>query len=98
VFVNGQLLGLTRQEVAERYDAIVDFSEMAEFIETPVKYYSSGMFLRLAFAVAAHTDPDIFVIDEVLAVGDAAFQLKCLTLMRAAQDRGATIVIVTHNL
>lgn len=98
VFVNGQLLGLTHDEVAERLDDIVAFSEMAEFLGTPVKYYSSGMFLRLAFSVASHTDPDIYVVDEVLAVGDAAFQLKCVSRMRAAQERGATIVIVTHNL
>lgn len=98
VFVSGQLLGLSHDEVAERLDDIVAFSEMAQFLGTPVKYYSSGMFLRLAFSVAAHIDPDVYVVDEVLAVGDAAFQLKCVTRMRAAQERGATIVIVTHNL
>jgi ABC-type polysaccharide/polyol phosphate transport system ATPase subunit len=98
VNVNGQLLGLTEREVNERYDAIVDFAEMGEFMDTPVKYYSSGMFLRLAFSVAIHTEPDIFLIDEVLAVGDAAFQLKCLERIRRAQDRGTAVIVATHNL
>ena len=98
VHVNGRLLGLTAAEVARAFDAIVDFSEIERFLDTPVKYYSSGMFLRLAFAVAVHTRPQVLLVDEVLAVGDLAFQLKCLDRMRAIQDDGTTIVIVTHNL
>ncbi len=98
VFVNGRLLGMTRAQVAERFDDIVAFSEIESFIDTPVKFYSSGMFLRLAFAVAIHTEPDIFVLDEILAVGDLAFQLKCNDRMRDIQERGTTIVVVTHNL
>ena len=98
VFVNGRLLGLTAGQVRSRFDAIVDFSEIESFIDTPVKFYSSGMFLRLAFAVAIHTDPEVLLVDEVLAVGDLAFQLKCSERMREVQARGTTIVIVTHNL
>ncbi|MHB8449190.1 MAG: ABC transporter ATP-binding protein, partial [Mycobacteriales bacterium] len=98
VFVNGQLLGLSSAQVAGRYADIVDFAEIGEFMSTPVKYYSSGMFLRLAFAVAVHTDPEVLLVDEVLAVGDMAFQQKCFDRMRAIQRGGATIVIVTHNL
>ncbi len=98
VQVNGRLLGLTGQQVRDRYDDIVAFSEIEAFIDTPVKYYSSGMFLRLAFAVAIHTEPEIFVLDEILAVGDLAFQLKCNERMREIQERGTTIVVVTHNL
>ena len=98
VALNGRLLGMTPQEVADRFDEIVDFSEIESFIDTPVKFYSSGMFLRLAFAVAIHTNPDIFVLDEILAVGDLAFQLKCNQKMREIQERGTTIVVVTHNL
>src|SRR5689334_13465022 len=81
VFVNGQLLGMNEQEVRRRFDAIVDFSEIEDFIDTPVKYYSSGMFLRLGFSVAIHADPEVLLVDEILAVGDIAFQLKCLERM-----------------
>ena len=98
VHVNGRLLGLSRAELARDFEAIVDFSEIEHFLDTPVKYYSSGMFLRLAFAVAIHTRPQVLLVDEVLAVGDLAFQLKCLERMRQIQAEGATIVIVTHNL
>ncbi|HEY0560276.1 MAG: ABC-type polysaccharide/polyol phosphate transport system, ATPase component [Mycobacterium sp.] len=98
VFVNGRLLGMTDAEVRRNFDAILDFSEIEKFIDTPVKYYSSGMFLRLAFAVAVHTQPEVLVLDEVLAVGDLAFQLKCMDRMREIQRAGTTIVIVTHNL
>ncbi len=98
VLVNGRLLGMSRAEVTRKFDDIVDFSEMSRFIDTPVKYYSSGMFLRLAFSVAIHTDPDIFLLDEILAVGDAAFQLKCTDRLNEIRQRGATIVIVTHSL
>lgn len=98
VYVNGRLLGMTDAEIRRKYDAIVDFSEIEDFIDSPVKFYSSGMFLRLAFAVAIHTDPEVFVLDEILAVGDLAFQLKCMERMRKVQADGTTIVIVTHNL
>jgi ABC-type polysaccharide/polyol phosphate transport system ATPase subunit len=98
VTVNARLLGMSAEEIASRYDEIVAFSEIEAFIDTPVKFYSSGMYLRLAFSVAIHTDPDIFLLDELLAVGDLAFQLKCAERMHEIQDRGATIVVVTHNL
>jgi ABC-2 type transport system ATP-binding protein len=98
VELNGRLLGMTEAEVRQNFDAIVDFSEIEQFIDTPVKFYSSGMFLRLAFAVAIHTTPEVFVLDEILAVGDMAFQLKCMARMREIQANGTTIVIVTHNL
>jgi ABC-type polysaccharide/polyol phosphate transport system ATPase subunit len=98
VLTNGRLLGMTEAEVRKNFDAIVEFSEIEQFIDTPVKFYSSGMFLRLAFSVAIHTTPDVFILDEILAVGDMAFQLKCMTRMREIQAAGTTIVIVTHNL
>lgn len=98
VRVNGRLLGMTSDEVSAKFDRIVEFSEIEEFIDTPVKYYSSGMFLRLAFSVAIHTEPEVLLVDEILAVGDMAFQLKCNERMREIQERGTTIVIVTHNL
>ncbi|MCW2600401.1 MAG: transporter ATP-binding protein [Frankiales bacterium] len=98
VFTNGRLLGMSEARIRRDYDAIVDFSEIEGFLDTPVKFYSSGMFLRLAFAVAIHTDPDVLVLDEILAVGDLAFQLKCMDKMREIQAAGTTIIIVTHNL
>jgi ABC-2 type transport system ATP-binding protein len=98
VFVNGMLLGLEKQQVEERFDDIVQFAELADFIDTPVKFYSSGMFMRLGFSVAVHTEPDVFLVDEVLAVGDAAFQLKCLQRMDELQAAGTTIVLVSHSL
>lgn len=98
VYLNGMLLGMTKKQVDERFDEIVRFAEIEAFIDTPVKFYSSGMFVRLGFSVAIHSDPAILVIDEVLAVGDAAFQLKCIDRMREIQDRGATIVIVSHSM
>lgn len=97
VYVNGMLLGLTRREVDARFDEIVSFAELEDFIETPVKFYSSGMFMRLGFAVAIHADPDILLVDEVLAVGDFAFQRKCFERMREVQQQGTTIVIVSHS-
>ena len=97
VFVNGMLLGLTSDEVEERFDTIVGFAELAEYIDTPVKFYSSGMFMRLGFSVAIHVEPQILLIDEVLAVGDLAFQLKCFERMRELQQRGTTILLVSHN-
>lgn len=99
IFLNGAILGLTRGEIHRRLDEIVAFAEVEKFLDTPVKRYSSGMYVRLAFAVAAHLDPEILIIDEVLAVGDAAFQRKCLSkLQSATRDEGRTILFVSHNL
>ena len=98
VFLNGTILGLGRDEIARRFDDIVDFAEIPDFIDTPVKFYSSGMFVRLGFAVAIHTNPDILLVDEVLAVGDFAFQMKCFDRMNAIRATGTTLVVVTHNL
>ena len=98
VYLNGSILGMTEQEIEEKFDSIVEFSEIGEFIDTEVKFYSSGMYLRLAFAVAIHTDPDVFLIDEILAVGDAPFQHKCLNKIRALAREGKTLVVVSHDL
>jgi len=98
VYVNGMLLGLSQAEITRRFDQIVEFAELADFIDTPVKFYSSGMYMRLGFAVAAHVDPDVLLVDEVLAVGDVAFQLKCIDRMRRLQQEGATIVVVSHSM
>ena len=98
VFLNGAILGLTEQEITERYDAIVAFSEIEKFIDTEVKFYSSGMFLRLAFSVAVHSDPDIFLVDEILSVGDEPFRRKCLARIQELKALGHTLVIVTHDL
>lgn len=98
VFLNGVILGMTRAEVKRKFDEIVDFAGIEEFIDTPVKRYSSGMFARLGFSVAAHLEPDILVIDEVLSVGDFAFQRKGLEKMRSIAKSGATVIFVSHNL
>jgi ABC-type polysaccharide/polyol phosphate transport system ATPase subunit len=98
VFLNGVILGMTRAEVRRKFDEIVDFAGLQEFIDTPVKRYSSGMFARLGFSVAAHLEPDILVIDEVLSVGDFAFQRKGIEKMRAIAQSGATVIFVSHNL
>jgi ABC-2 type transport system ATP-binding protein len=98
IYVNGMLLGLSRADVDARFDAIVDFSELHEFIDSPVKFYSSGMFMRLGFAVAVHTEPGVLLVDEVLAVGDIAFQLKCFARMRELQAVGTTILLVSHSM
>jgi ABC-2 type transport system ATP-binding protein len=98
VFLNAAILGLTRKETEERFDDIAAFSGIGDFIDTQVKFYSSGMYVRLAFAVAVHTDPDILLVDEVLAVGDEAFQRKCLDKIRTFQQEGRTIILVTHSL
>jgi lipopolysaccharide transport system ATP-binding protein len=99
IFLNGAILGMKRAEIAAKYDEIVEFSEVGKFIHTPVKRYSSGMFVRLAFAVAAHLDPEILLIDEVLAVGDAGFQKKCLGKMgEVASEHGRTVFFVSHNM
>jgi lipopolysaccharide transport system ATP-binding protein len=97
-FLNGAILGMTRQETARKFDEIVAFAEVERFIDTPVKHYSSGMYLRLAFAVAAHLEPEILIVDEVLAVGDAAFQKKCLGKMGDVARQGRTVLFVSHNL
>lgn len=96
--LNGAILGMTGREIASRFDEIVEFAEVEEFIDTPVKRYSSGMFMRLAFSVAAHLEPDVLVVDEVLAVGDAAFQRKCLGKLDAIGGEGRTVVFVSHNM
>jgi lipopolysaccharide transport system ATP-binding protein len=99
VFLNGAILGMTRAEVRQKFDEIVAFAEVDQFIDTPVKRYSSGMYVRLAFAVAAHLEPEILIVDEVLAVGDAAFQKKCLGKMQSvASEEGRTIFFVSHNM
>src|SRR5258706_1085073 len=98
VFLNGVILGMSRAEVKRKFDEIVEFAGLEEFIDTPVKRYSSGMFARLGFSVAAHLEPDILVIDEVLSVGDFAFQRKGLEKMRAIAKSGATVIFVSHNL
>ncbi len=98
VFMNGSILGLRRTEIAQKFDEIVAFSGVEQFIDTPLKHYSSGMQLRLAFAVAAHLEPEILVIDEILAVGDAEFQKKCLGKMDEVSRSGRTIIFVSHNL
>jgi len=96
VYLNGSILGLKKKEIDDRYDQIVSFAEIEDFMETPVKRYSSGMRVRLAFAVAAHLDPEILILDEVLAVGDAAFQEKCLEKIEATKNSGVTILFVSH--
>lgn len=98
VFLNGAILGMNEGQIEERFDEIVAFSEIEKFIDTEVKFYSSGMFLRLAFSVAVHTDPDIFLIDEILAVGDEPFQRKCLNRIRELRESGRALVIVSHDL
>ena len=98
IFLNGTVLGMKRPEIARKFDEIVDFADIGEFLDTPVKRYSSGMYVRLAFAVAAHLEPDILVIDEVLAVGDAEFQRKCLGKMGKVADLGRTVIFVSHNM
>lgn len=97
VYLNGAILGMTEQEINDKYEEIVAFSGIEPFMDTEVKFYSSGMFLRLAFAVAAFSDPDVFLIDEILAVGDEAFQHKCIERLRSQQKRGQTMVIVSHS-
>jgi lipopolysaccharide transport system ATP-binding protein len=98
IFLNGAILGMSRAEIISKFDEIVEFAESGEFLDTPVKRYSSGMYVRLAFAVAAHLEPEILIIDEVLAVGDAAFQRKCLGKMSSFAEKGRTVLFVSHNL
>ncbi|HEY5728548.1 MAG TPA: ABC transporter ATP-binding protein [Anaerolineales bacterium] len=98
IYMNGAILGMKRAEIDNKFDEMVDFSEVGQFIDTPVKRYSSGMYLRLAFAVAAHLEPEILVVDEVLAVGDADFQKKCLGKMNDVAQQGRTVLFVSHNM
>ncbi len=98
IYLNGAILGMSRQEIRSKFDEIVDFSGVEQFIDTPVKRYSSGMYVRLAFAVAAHLEPEILLVDEVLAVGDAQFQKKCLGKMGDVASEGRTVLFVSHNM
>lgn len=98
VFLNGIILGMTRQEVKSKFKEIVDFAEIWDFIDQPVKHYSSGMYLRLAFAVAVHTEPEILLVDEILAVGDNSFQAKCFKKMAEFKKDGVTIIYVSHSM
>lgn len=98
IFLNGAILGMSRSEILRKFDEIVDFSEVSRFLDTPVKRYSSGMFVRLAFAVAAHLEPEILIIDEVLAVGDLVFQKKCIGKMQDVAQSGRTVIFVSHNM
>jgi lipopolysaccharide transport system ATP-binding protein len=98
LYLNGAILGMRRADIRQRFDAIVDFAELGAFVDTPVKHYSSGMYMRLAFSVAAHLEPDVLLVDEVLAVGDLAFQRKCLDKMEHIAGEGRTVLFVSHNL
>jgi lipopolysaccharide transport system ATP-binding protein len=98
IYLNGAVLGMGRAEIKRKFDEIVDFAEVEQFLDTPVKRYSSGMYVRLAFAVAAHLEPEILIVDEVLAVGDASFQKKCLTKMEDVGQEGRTVLFVSHNM
>ena len=98
IFLNGAILGMQRAEIKRKFDEIVAFAEVERFLDTPVKRYSSGMYVRLAFAVAAHLEPEILIVDEVLAVGDAQFQKKCLGKMQDVASGGRTILFVSHNM
>ena len=98
VYLNGAILGMDEAQIKERFDDIVAFSEIGQFIDTEVKFYSSGMYLRLAFSVAVHTDPEVFLVDEILAVGDEPFQRKCLEKIHDLAAQGKTLVVVSHDL
>ncbi|WP_454141081.1 ABC transporter ATP-binding protein [Microbacterium lacticum] len=98
IYLNAAILGMTKKETEERFDEIVEFSEISQFIDTEVKHYSSGMFLRLAFSVAIHTEVDVLLIDEILSVGDEPFQKKCLARIRTLHEQGKTLVVVSHDL
>src|SRR5207245_2821375 len=98
IFLNGAILGMSRAEIRQKFDEIIAFAEIEKFLDTPVKRYSSGMYVRLAFAVAAHLEPEILLVDEVLAVGDAAFQSKCIGKMEGVAREGRTVVFVSHDM
>ena len=98
IFLSGAILGMRRREIEQKFDEIVEFAEIEQFLDTPVKRYSSGMYMRLAFAVAAHLEPEIVIVDEVLAVGDIAFQNKCIKKMEQVASGGRTVLFVSHNM
>ncbi|HEX3447063.1 MAG TPA: ABC transporter ATP-binding protein, partial [Isosphaeraceae bacterium] len=98
IYLNGAVLGMSRREITSKFDEIVAFAEVEQFLDTPVKRYSSGMYVRLAFAVAAHLEPEIMIVDEVLSVGDASFQKKCMGKMQDFSGHGRTILFVSHNM
>lgn len=98
VYLNGAILGMTEEQIKECFDSIVEFAEIGKFIDTEVKFYSSGMYLRLAFSVAVHTDPEVFLVDEILAVGDEPFQRKCIAKIQELAAEGKTLVVVSHDL
>jgi len=98
IYLNGSILGMKRVEINDKFDEIVEFAEISKFLDTPVKFYSSGMYMRLAFAIAAHLDPEILLVDEVLAVGDIEFQKKCLGKMKEVSKQGRTVLFVSHNM
>ena len=98
VYLNGAILGMTEAQINDQFDSIVEFAEIGEFIDTEVRFYSSGMYLRLAFSVAVHTDPEVFLVDEILAVGDEPFQRKCLGKIKELSEAGKTLVVVSHDL
>lgn len=98
VYLNGAILGMTEAQIDERFDSIIEFAEIGQFIDTEVKFYSSGMYLRLAFSVAVHTYPEVFLVDEILAVGDEPFQKKCIAKIRQLAAEGRTLVVVSHDL
>src|SRR5690606_2818648 len=98
IYLNGAMLGMTRAEIKAKFDEIVAFAEVEQFLDTPAKRYSSGMYVRLAFAVAAHLEPEILIVDEVLAVGDAKFQQRCLGKMQSVASSGRTVLFVSHNM
>ncbi len=98
IYINGAILGMSKKEIDNKFDEIVDFADIGDFIDMPVKHYSSGMYVRLGFAVAAHIEPDILIMDEILAVGDAAFQKKCFATLRKYIDNGGTLLFVSHDL
>jgi ABC-2 type transport system ATP-binding protein len=98
VYLNGAILGMSESQIDEMFDSIVEFSEIGEFIDTEVKFYSSGKYLRLAFSIAVHTDPEVFLIDEILAVGDEPFQRKCIAKIKELSDKGKTLFVVSHDL
>jgi ABC-2 type transport system ATP-binding protein len=98
VYLNGAILGMTEEQINDRFDSIVEFAEIGQFIDTEVKFYSSGMYLRLAFSVAVHTNPEVFLVDEILAVGDEPFQKKCIAKIQELAAEGRTLVVVSHDL
>ncbi len=98
IFLNGTILGLSKKEINKKFDEIVEFAELEEFIDTPVKHYSSGMFMRLGFSIAININPDILLVDEILAVGDIGFQKKCLNKLNEFHKKGITVVVVSHSL